>query len=222
MSSIKINSEMISFIPSKEESSLEHSERIDRLLGLRCLQIETELARQETSLKTWRGLHPQTLQTPYSEIYEYLFLLRNENISTFVDLGAGYGRVAIVLPSVFPQAHFIGYELESKRVEEGSRIFDHYNIGNASLIEQNILDEEFTLPTADIYFIYDFSQSVADLKKIISKITQRLAQDKFFVIARGKGIRSLIQAKFPEFWSYYGVIHQENYSIYSSFRKLTS
>ena len=207
------------FASNKNKDSARHSENIDNLLGLQSLKIEKQLlkANKNQMSNTWVGLHPQTLQTPYDEIYAFFMFLKEYNIESFVDLGAGYGRVAIVMNSFFPETSFIGYEIEESRVLEGRRVFELLKLENATLIEQNILDDEFDIPKADVYFIYDFSQSVVDLKKILNKLSNKISTDNFFLIARGKGVRSLIQEKFPEFWASFGVFHKENYSIYSSF-----
>ena len=169
--------------------------------------------------QAWIGLHPQTLQTPYDEILEAFDFLQNDKIDSIVDFGAAYGRVGVVANSVFPGADFLGYEIIKERIEEGERIFKKLELPNCRLEEKNILEEDFELPEADLYFIYDFSNP-EDLKKVLKKISKKMYEDRFFLIARGKGIRSLIQLRYPEFWASHGVIHKGEWSLYSSFKDL--
>jgi len=205
------------FIKNENEDSIKHSIRVDETLGFNTLNIETKLFKENGKVKTenWIGLHPQTLQTPYSEIFSFLTLLQKYEVKSIVDLGAGYGRVALVMNSLMKNCQFIGYEIEEYRVLEGQRIFDLHQIENANLIKENILSNNFVIPKSDVYFIYDFTKNISDLRHLLSKISQRMDADNFFLIARGEGIRSLIQLRFPEFSSACGVIHAENYSIYS-------
>lgn len=101
-----------------------HAKHLDKTLGFRIPKIEVKLLQKyraydqviDTSNKkrhyegsqTWIGLHPQALQTPYNDIYEALSLLKGQNIEKVVDIGAGYGRVGIVMNSLFPTAAFLG------------------------------------------------------------------------------------------------------------------
>ena len=214
-----------------------HSRDLDRLIGYKIPKIEQSLlqkyraydkAPDESNKKkhfegteTWIGLHPQILQTPYSEIYEFLSLFKKFKPKKVVDLGAGYGRVAIVLNALFPEAEFIGHEILKDRLDEARRIFTKLEMKNATMLIENILEDSFELPEADIYFIYDFSGPL-DLKIILERLSSKMDKDKFFIVAKGDGIRSIIQLKFPEIWALNGTIHQKTYSIYSSFVELNN
>lgn len=59
-----------------------------------------------------------------------------------------------------------------------------------------------------------------DLRPILQKISQKLAEDKFFLVAEGKAIGSLIQNDFKEFYVCFTPKHLDGYSIYSSYLDL--
>lgn len=212
------------------------AKKIDSILGFRTKRIEQQLLKKYRAYykvddigngkelrpgsQTWIGLHPQVLQTPYSEILHFFWLLRKHEIKSVVDLGSGYGRVAIVMKSIFPKASFLGYEIVDVRVRESRRMFEQLQLSNCEILEEDILQDDFNLPTADLYFIYDFSDP-KDIRQILSKLSQRLRSERFFLVAKGEGIRSLIQLKFPEFWAVHGAIHRKNWSLYSSYVDLS-
>lgn len=204
-------------IPNENENVFEHSSFLDVFLGIDSLKIETELAkvnRRET--KTWVGLDPQTLQTPFSEIFSFLSFLKQFNPQQIVDLGAGYGRVGIIMKMIMEDSQFLGYEFIDSRFDEMCRIFHEYEINNAFLSKKNIMDFDFQFPKADVYFVYDFSD-IASIKKMIEKFTELFDSQKLFLVVRGKAMRSLIQNQYRELWALNGAIHTENWSIYSSF-----
>lgn len=214
-----------------------HSEMIDRLLGYESNRIEQELLDQYQpynkpsvegvpsspyeGTQTWIGLCPQALNTPYSEIVHSISYLKARAPKTVVDLGAGYGRVGVVLSSLLPDTKFIGYEVLSVRLREAERVFQKLGLKNCEMRCEDILDKEFRLPEAGVYFIYDFSDP-HDLRVILKKLSAKLDRDKFFLIAKGKGIRSMIQLKYPEFWACNGAIHGKEWSIYSSYCDLNN
>lgn len=220
-----------------ETSARSHSKELDKCLGLRIPKIEMNLVKEYRpyfmtedrsnkkqhykGTETWIGLHPQVLQTPYSEICEFFKMLVEFDIRNVVDLGAGYGRIGIVANAFCDSLHFTGYEILPERLDEANRIFDLLELENCKMINENILEDTFELPDADLYFIYDFSNPL-DLRVILKKLSNRFFDKEFFFVAKGEGIRSLIQSKYPEFYATNGVIHSQNWSLYSSFVDLNS
>jgi SAM-dependent methyltransferase len=199
---------------------------IDQLLGFQVAMIEERLllaARQINPLgtvqtlghslhkgnQTWVGLDYQTLQTPYAELWEMIELL-GQSPQHVVDLGAGYGRMALVLNKRDPAIQFTGYELVAQRVAEGQRVFNQLGIP-AKLLEQDLMASDFELPVADIYFLYDFGK-VSHIRNIMDKLSQLADHHCFKVIARGKGSRSLIDFDYP--WLI-AINHRDQFSIYS-------
>lgn len=212
------------------------SRNLDKDLGFKISKIERKLLTKYRAFnkniddsnkkkhfagtETWIGLHPQVLQTPYSEITHFFSYLRNQEISSVVDFGAGYGRIGIVLSALYPKARFIGFEIVKERCDEGSRVFKTLGLDNCKIQNINILEEDFIVPKADIYFIYDFSDP-HDLRIILKKLSSKLYKEPFYLVAKGEGIRSLIQLKYPEFWNCNGAVHEENWSLYSSMSDLS-
>ncbi len=212
-----------------------HAKLLDKILGFRISRIEQGLMKKYTAYykedhggrkkhyegtQTWIGLHPQVLQTPYDEITRFLATLKKYNPKKVVDLGAGYGRVGLVMKAILPEAQFIGYEIVEHRLREAKRVYSSFNFEDCQMISQNILADDFEIPKADIYFIYDFSDP-HDIRTILDKLAAGVHTERFFLVARGQGIRSLIQLKYPQFWVSHGVIHRKDLSIYSSFADLS-
>lgn len=202
------------FSPSKGQSSRRHSKQLDKILGFHIPRIEQKLLKkyrpyyqmQDESNKkkhfagtqTWIGLHPQVLQTPYGEIYHFLSFFTAISPKKIVDLGAGYGRVGIVMQALFPDAEFLGLEILDVRINEALRIFERLGIKNCAMENKNILDEDFVIPQADIYFIYDFS-GPDDVRVILNQLAANILQRRFFIVAKGEGICALLKSHYPDF-----------------------
>lgn len=196
------------------------SQQIDDKLGLNIQGTEKLLVdnckqiNEEFDSRTWIGLDGQVLNTPYSELYEMTQALAPYKIKSAIDLGAGYGRLGIVLNAFFPEISFEGHELIGQRVEEGNQLFKKLALTNCRLYQSDIVND-FELKEFDLYFIYDFSDT-QDLKVILKKLEEKFLERNFFIIARGRAIRSLIQYHFPVFWAQGNAFHQENWSLYKS------
>lgn len=214
------------------EGQRKHSAIVDKLLGFEVEDIENglykkaRLLRPEGSIQnwghslhqgnqTWVGLDPQTLQTPYTEIFQMLQFL-GPDLNHLVDLGAGYGRMALVLAQVSPESLFTGHEIVQERVTEGSRVLNELSCTNAKLIEQDLMDPSYSLTSADAYFLYDFGK-VGHIRYILNQLKNLADTLKFKVIARGKGSRSLIDYEHPWLSQVFDSHHEEFFSIYSMF-----
>ncbi len=209
-----------------------HAKRVDKLFGFRIPKIEVKLLQKYRAYyksnddsnkkqhyegtQTWIGLHPQALQTPYNDIYEALLYLKQFNIKEIIDIGAGYGRVGLVMNSIFPKASFLGYEILKQREREANRVFASLEMNNCEIKLKNVLDDDFKLPMAQIYFIYDFSE-LDDLCTILDVLSKRLSDHQFFLITRGDRIDYLLQKKYKEFWLANNFIRSGELKIYSSY-----
>ena len=213
------------------ESARRHSEQLDEVLGFNIPAIENALLGEARELnpegthktwgqtlhggnQTWVGLSHQTLQTPYNELKHICELLNPPAGSTIVDLGAGYGRLGLVLAGMYPEVNFIGYEYVKERVVEGSRILNHLRCERARLLEKDLTRDDFFLPAAEFYFLYDYG-TVAHIRKTLGQIEQLASKQNFKLVARGKGTRSLIQYEHPWLSQVYPAIHEEQFSIFS-------
>ncbi len=205
-----------------------HSQLIDKILGFKILNVERKLVqrykvfyrKQDDGEKehykdteAWIGLHPQTLLTPYSEILLMLELIKHREIKNITDFGCAYGRIGFVMQSIFPESAFHGYEIVHERAKEATRVAKLAGLKKITIHEENILDDDFELPKSDLYFIYDFSR-IADLKKILNKISEKAYSEKFVLVARGDEVRSLIQLYYPIFQVKETPIHKRDWSIF--------
>jgi SAM-dependent methyltransferase len=218
--------------PAEEERlSDDHSTIIDNLLGLEVSRIEKDLLSKAQEInpkgnletwgaslhdgnQTWVGLAPEVLQTPYSELNHICDLLNPQDQDHFVDLGAGYGRFALVLDQVPLETTFTGLEYVKERVDEGREAFRRLQIKNATLLEQDLTCPEFILPEADFYFIYDYGK-ILHIRNTINQLAQMGDRKNFKVIARGRGVRSIIDKEHPWLSGVHDPYHEENFSIYS-------
>jgi protein-L-isoaspartate O-methyltransferase len=207
------------------------SAQIDEHFGLRINTIEHELFLKAKSLRpqgdlsnlsqvlhdghqTWVGLDPQTLQTPYAEVVHLCELLKLKAGEHLVDLGAGYGRVGLVLHHYNSGVRFTGYELVQERVIEGDRVLKQFDSDNLKLHTQDLMDPNFVIPEAQYYFLYDFGK-VAHIRHVLKQLEERAFKDRFKIVARGKGSRSIIDHEHPWLSQTYPARHEENFSIYS-------
>ena len=195
-------------------------ERIEKLLLAGAMELDpkgnhkTWGARLHEGNQTWVGLSHQTLQTPYSELIKMCRYLNPASASTMVDLGAGYGRMGLVLKVLYSEVNFVGYEYVRERVDEGNRILNKYECHKALLLQQDLTANDFELPQAEYYFVYDYG-TLTHIRATLKQFKKLADHHKFKLIARGKGTRSLIQYEHPWLADVYPAIHEENFSIFS-------
>ena len=207
------------------------SPELDDYFGYNINQIENKLLESARAIRpsgtmdnfgealhqghqTWVGLDPQTLNTPYSELIQLCHILNPAPGETLIDLGAGYGRMGLILNILYPGTTFIGYELVAERVEEGQRILSAHSCDSGKLICQDLTDTSFILPDAHYYFLYDYGK-VGHIRETLKQIEAKADTRSFKVIARGKGSRSLIEHEHPWLSDVHPVHHEENFSIYT-------
>ena len=208
-----------------------HSESLDEQLGFRVSEIEGKLLDEARSLRpsgnvktwgeglhqgsqSWIGLDHQTLQTPYSELARICELLGPRPSDHLVDLGAGYGRLGVVLNVLCPGTRFTGYELVKERVEEGDRVLAALGCEHARLYQQDLTAPGFELPMAEFYFLYDYGK-VEHIRRTLRQLEKIADVKNFKLVARGKGSRSLIEHEHPWLADVYPVHREANFSIYS-------
>lgn len=209
-----------------------HAEKVDQWLGLETHQIESFLtARLQKSFpptsrrllgdeqEDWVGLPVQSMQTPYAEIRSMLHELERIGLlsddCTLMDLGAGYGRMAWVIGKHYPAIHFIGYEFVSERVTEARRCLLKWKFPKVSLQIADLSSAQFTLPPAQVYFIYDFGSREA-IEKSLQDIRQVAQGRQVTVVGRGRSSRDAIERKHPWLSQVKVPRHFQNFSFYFS------
>lgn len=198
----------------------QHAEAVDAWLGFKIREIERTLSEDSEPTafpneQKWIGLRTQALLTPYVELRQMLGDLKPAPGQLILDLGAGYGRLGLVLARHFPDAHFRGFEIVRDRVQEGNRVLLEQGAKNALLIEADISLPEFELPEADFYFLYDYGTRAA-IEKTLEDLKSKASRHPITVIGRGRATRDAIEKR--HFWlsAVISPLHRGNYSVYRS------
>ncbi len=206
------------------------SDQVDQKLGLDIGPIEEELLARARALRpsgtmasfgealhkghqTWVGLDPQVLNTPYSELLRLVRGLALSPGDLVIDLGAGYGRLGLVLRALHPDVRFRGYELVHERVVEGNRVLRRHGCTTAELVLQDLTADDFFLPPAQFYFLYDYGK-VEHIRRTLNQLATLADHSRFTVIARGKGSRSIIDLEHPWLSRTEGPV-EDHYSVYT-------
>jgi hypothetical protein len=196
---------------NNEAFVLKHSKLVDDILDFRCDYYEQMLiedargvdpfGNHETwgpnlsgGVQSWIGLDLNTLQTPYSEIYKILHHLKLRPYQTVIDLGAAYGRMGVVIGSLFLKNFFIGFEFVKHRVDEGNRIFQKFQMQRSLLKQVDLGDRFFELPEADVYFIYDFGQ-VDHIQRMLYQIRAISHKRPIKIAVKGKYSNEIIESQ---------------------------
>lgn len=223
-SQLELIREVLKVMPETYSLAKEQSYKIDQILDFRSEEVEKELVAKsqdnssqasQPDRRTWVGLDVQAFQTPYSELAEMVRLLSPAPDELWVDLGAGYGRMGIVLAIFAPEVNFLGHEIISERANEGSRVFKTLDLERARLSSTNIAAREFQIESADLYFIYDFG-SKSEVYSVIEKLSVIAKSKKIRVIARGRGIRNWLLQDFPWLSQVEDPVHYEHWSLFRS------
>ena len=200
---------------------------IDALAGFHCQAVEQTLWEAKKHLRAlgvagpavpdaeaWVGLPLPALQTPYGELADLVRAIGPSPGETWVDLGAGYGRLAVVLAALAPEVRFIGYELIPERAHEGQRVLDNLGLAPlATLHTQDLSAARFSPAEADVYFLYEFG-SRAHMEKTLADLREMARSRIITVAARGELCRSLIDRGHPWLTSAVNPVHGERVSIY--------
>lgn len=211
----------------------EHAKVVDKILGFRVKYIEEMLLAEargfdpegthETwgpklhqGIQTWVGLDQDTLQTPYAECLKILQLLKLRPYQHVVDLGAGYGRLGVVIGCLYPKNFFTGYEFVKARVDEGNRIYIEYGLISSQLIQQDLSHQKFTLPEADVYFIYDYGE-VEHIERNLNQIKIISYKRPILLVSRGRFSQKIIENNHPWLKIKYEFRYEVPISIYSAF-----
>lgn len=213
-----------------------HAQTVDSILNLRVKYVEEMLVAEaqgfepegsheswgptlHEGVQTWVGLEHQTLQTPYSEILRILNLLKLKPYQHIVDLGSAYGRMGIVIGGLFVKNSFHGFEYVKSRVDEGNRVYKKLGLNRSELFANNLFDDSFKLPEADIYFIYDYGQ-VEHIDKTLRQLFQMANKRPIKLVVRGRFTKEIIQTSHTWLSLQYEGRMQDHLAIYTAYRPL--
>ena len=93
---------------------------------------------------------------------------------------------------VYPGASFVGIEILKERCVEACRVFNKLGLSNCEMLNENIVDRDFAMPEADLYFIYDFSHSDEINFALNQMCKMNRARLYFLVAAVGETVNFLI------------------------------
>lgn len=188
-------------VPSDYVHAKLQSVEIDECLEFQIYEVESRLREREERegkvFQSWSKLHPQAFQTPYSELIELVKRLNPPELKkTWVDLGAGYGRLGFVVEAFAPLSAHIGYENAPERVLETKRVYSLWNLKRCEIIQQDLMKTDFQPISADFYFIYDYGDAPS-IRKTIEDLRQIASERPIQIIARGLGIQNEIDRNAP-------------------------
>jgi len=140
-----------------QDNWLQFERTLDEKLGL-CFQL-IEKGLQESAYEysesyISEALECQALNTSYLDfiqIFSYLNLTEKDH---FIDIGAGYGRSALLINLLYPQAQVTAIEHVKERVEVAKNVGRSLQLPTSSFHCQDILDKDYSLPLGNYYFLY--------------------------------------------------------------------
>jgi len=196
------------------QATRELSRKIDHALGYNILDTEILVGQENYQAQNWLHLNPQDFQTPYQELFSLVNELYTQK-THWVDLGAAYGRLGLIILSLFKDMEITSYEISQARVTEAKRIYELLHLNSNTIYQQDISLKSFLLPQADIYFIYDYGHR-EHIQKTLKDLQSIARQKAITVVARGRGTRHWIDTAEPWLSQVIAPTHKELYSIYRS------
>ncbi len=147
-----------------------------------------------------------------------------------IDLGCAFARVAFVMALHFRKSEFLGFEICADRVREARRVWQEFTkclpadndvferASSLNIVEQDLASEGWILPSATVYFIYDFGSEI-DVRRVLEKLRLAAgnpgAEGDFLVISRGRRVHQLIYQSHA--WLGENVVHRNlHFTIFRS------
>jgi len=199
------------------QAAQKHSEIVDQWLGFQIHEIEPTLRSSNLARvhQTWSELSPQSFQTPYCEIRSLLAELEPTKNSVIADLGCAYGRMGFVIGRHYPEITFLGYEVAQPRVLDAQRVFKNWQYPDIHIFEKNLMAPEFSLPRADIFFIYDYGWNPA-IQKTLNDLKILAQKKSISVVARGRATKHFIFSENPWLTINFEPQNFDHFSIFKS------
>ena len=191
------------------------SEEIDQIIGYDIRTCEQEIQGLQSGKKDWSELSPQIFQTPYPELAEIVQMFTTNHSLRWVDFGAGYGRLGLVLGLLRPQDSFCGFEFVEQRVRLGALILDKWANQQTRLFFADLNSQDFMPPEADLFFVFDFG-TPQDIHSLLVRLRQRAPRQPMTVIGRGRATRHLIATEHPWLSQVEEPLHTPHWSLYRS------
>ena len=153
------------------------------------------------------------LPTPYYFLIKIKKVLKNNNFSSFLDLGCGSGRVINFFDKTFDNKNFIGIEYFPKQYEHCKKIFQKNK--NIKIIQGDFTKLEISKHNADCYFLNGPFKKKEEFLNFIEKIKKSSLNKKIlfvFINCNRKVIENLENMQCIE--NFY-INEAKGYSVYS-------
>jgi len=140
------------------------------------------------------------VQSGYSTIMTALRYLNPARGASVVDLGSGYGRLGFVLGLMRPDIRFQGFEYVSHRTEVAKKIATKFEMAErVQFHTQDLVAEDFTIPAADIYYLYDpFSKESYEL--VLSRLVEVSRRQPIAIVTKGNARSRVLEIAERESW----------------------
>lgn len=157
-----------------------HDALVDVVVGLKPESLKAEetlldkklFGQENVGLGVGRGV----LNTSYAQFEAIIRVTKPKPGATFVDIGAGDGRLGFLIGLKYPRLAFKGYEIVPTRVTSSKKAAGFLKLPpSVEFIEQDLSDPRFSLPEAEFFYMFNPVSSAtrqkiwADLKKVAGK-----------------------------------------------------
>ncbi len=203
---------LLASIEGTYEAAKNHSRRVDGVLGLDISGTEGRISDESAP---WRGLDPDVLQTPYTELRFMLARINPARGMKVVELGSGYSRLAHVLEAHHEGVFYEGVELVPERASEALRVIRARGLLRAVVRAGDLFGKE-GFPRGDVYFLYDLSPRIESSVRVVEALQREAANHPILVAARGLASRGFIEREAPWLSHVISPEHHGNFSIYRS------
>ena len=154
----------------------------DQLIGLdkhHGIMADSEIPGQ----LIWKSLYLPELMTPYDDFVALLNLLDLDDGSLVVDVGAGVGRLGIVIGLHFPLLRYQGFEIVEDRVNSARTAAHQLGIKQSEFINTDVTSGDFLFSSmSQVFYMYD-ALGIDVLELCLVKIKKVAQQRQVTVIA---------------------------------------
>jgi hypothetical protein len=88
-----------------------------------------------------------------------------------IDIGSGDGFVLLTLGILYPDAEFVGYEINEDKINNAIKTAKKLGLQNVSFHKQDLERKDFKIPVSDYYYMYA-PCGVVVTKKILKEIVK--------------------------------------------------
>lgn len=155
---------------------------LDEIFQINYLLETEDLGTQKERLYNGAGVGVQSSYATTLLALRYLNLPKG---ARFIDLGSGYGRIGLVIGLLRPDVEFFGYEFVKERVDIANASSKNLEIErHVKFIAQDLSAEDFAIPAADVYYIYDSFTDPTYLH-VLGQLEKICQKRKITVISKG-------------------------------------